>query len=216
MEKRVTYHEAGHVVANLVLGLPFEYVTVKQERKEGKQAENGKWVDMEYLVTEGVALSEEELDRVNDQITSGLLDLRFGISAMAGPQAEANLVGDIDEVVKEAAQSDMQGMRVACRFAVSPRGCPLEQLQHSEIEDFIIPVLAEQADKLLQDNWAAVEAISKALNTRKTLSYAEAAKIFQSVPVVESPGAPSGTRPGGAHYEEDSGKERPLEDFGAE
>ncbi len=176
MKKRITFHEAGHVIADIILGLPFEAVSVETKRVHREHFEDGRMVDYLYKETEGVVMGAERLDKTNADIRAGKLDLREAISCMAGPQAEAKIVGEVDDEVIQGATTDIQGITACCRIAAYP-DMPIESCPPSEMEDLICDAVAEQAKILLQENWTAVEAVANALNDRKKLSYAEVQAI---------------------------------------
>jgi hypothetical protein len=177
--RRAAFHEAGHAVANVILGLPFEAVSIREKRDQGTMLKNGQEVSVELIYTEGLIWSPQWTDSVNKELEAGKLDLREAISAMAGPQAEAMLIGEIDEEVRKAADLDMNGIAACCRIAVSP-GVPLDRLPRSVMEDDILQALAKQAKELLREKWTAVEAVANELLKRDYLPYSEAIALMNA------------------------------------
>jgi hypothetical protein len=128
-------------------------------------------------------LSQQLSDNIKEERLEGKLDLRDGISSMAGPDAEAMLIGERDEKAQEGALTDIIRITNSCRVAAEP-GVPLEKLTHCEMENNIIQALSIQAIDLLKKNWTAVEAVAKELMKREYLSYSEVVELVnQAAPM---------------------------------
>ena len=175
-QRRIAFHEAGHAVADVLLCLPFESVSIRQMHHSSTWSKEGKEVIIEGVCSEGLTLPQERTDRLIRELNAGKLDLRDAISTMAGPQAEAMLVGEIDQEGNEAACLDMNSIAVCCRIAAAP-GVPFEQVPPCAMESTIIKGLAIQAEKLLQENWAAVKVVANELLKRECLTYSEVGAI---------------------------------------
>jgi hypothetical protein len=177
--RRVAFHEAGHAVADLLLGLSFNAVSIMPECTMIKTSQNGREIPIEKICPVGVSLPQERKDKNTRELGAGILDLREAISTMAGPQAEAISVGEIDKETNEGAKIDMAYIMMCCRAAIFP-GIPWEQRPPCAMELDIIRILSEQAQILLRENWAAVEAVAGALLKRQCLSYSEVEALIKA------------------------------------
>lgn len=91
-EERAAYHQAGHIVACVLLDVPFKAATLERMERGEYQAE---W-------------------------QSGKLDLREAVAAMAGPTAETlRIGGKVDEAVRQGVLQDAAEI-VECCHAVLP------------------------------------------------------------------------------------------------
>ena len=168
------------MVMNLLLGLPFEAVSIKKIQQERYKYSNGQKIPLTYLVTEGVTWPKNRTESVNKNIMTGILDLREALASMAGPQAEAISVGKIDKDAQFGAQTDIQFIAACCRAAVAP-GEPIADWKPTIMEEQILQAVALQAVDLLMQNWAGVESVANALFERKSLTYSEAEALFKTV-----------------------------------
>lgn len=171
MQKRVTYHEAGHAVANVLLGLPFKEVAVESEKKLLLML--GRIMRWDFTV--GVVFEEERKMKLRVCFEHGVLDMREGVSFVAGPKAEEMLLGKTDEEWSTGSAADFNGIREVCRVAVTADS----QTGKCEMEDGIVAALCSQAEVLLRKNWAAVEAVANELNRRRRLSFKEVVRIVE-------------------------------------
>ena len=176
--KRIAFHEAGHVVMNLLLGLPFEAVSVEYSQENVYEVNNGQKTPVVQIFTKGVTWSEKRTKSVNKNILAGVLDLREALSSMAGPQAEAMIVNKIDEDTLLGAQNDIQSIAACCRAAVAPDE-PIENWKSTIMESQILQAVALQALEILNQNWASVDAVANALLERKSLTYSEAKTLIK-------------------------------------
>lgn len=177
-KKRSAYHEAGHVVADILLGLSFKAVSLRMKEQSKVEIKDGKEQPVIHVYTEGVVWSEERTESVNKDIFDGKLDLREAIADMAGPVAESMLVGKIDDMARLGARDDVQGIMGCCRAALSP-GQPIENWTASAMEDDIARAVGAQALELLNENWANVEAVANALMKYRYLTEEEARKLVK-------------------------------------
>jgi hypothetical protein len=182
MEKRHTYHEAGHAVANVILGCPFDCVSMEKRKETRTHYENGEATEYLYIITDGVVWPDDYTEKRNEELFAGRLDLRAAITDMAGPQAEAMILGEIDEQAQEGARCDTNGISACCRIASAPPGASVENLPMCSMEHGIINAIAEQAGELLSKHWDAVVAVANALNSRKRLTRDEVAEIVSKNP----------------------------------
>ena len=174
MEKRVTFHEAGHAVVNVLLGLPFKEVTV--ELKKRPVIHNGAVRLLRY--TDGIVFGEERKLASRQKRMEGIVDLREALSYLAGPKAEEMVVGKFDDECRQGAVSDFGFVVECCRNSLSTQ--ILSILPEPEtLEDGIISVVSGQAGKLLKANWSSVEAVANELNRRKRLSFKEVVRIVE-------------------------------------
>lgn len=176
-KKRAAYHESGHVVMNLLLGLPFEAVSIKHSQKDCYEYVNGQKKPITQIITIGVTWPDNRTESVNKNMLAGVLDLREALSSMGGLQAEAIFVSTIDEDAKMGAQNDIQSICACCRAAVSP-GVPVENWKPTIMENSILQGVALQVVDILGQNWAGLEAVASELLKRNRLSYSDAKAIF--------------------------------------
>lgn len=178
LREREAYHEAGHAVARVLLGLPFVAVSIERKTKRGFHVENGRKIPVEYILTEGISWADDYTEAVNADLRAGKLDLREAVAAMAGPSAEAQLVGCIDETAQQGAQNDMQQIGAACRAAMAS-GKPPEHWTPTEMEGDFIRAAAGEAAALLGVHWPKVEALAAALLQHRRLTREQAARIVE-------------------------------------
>lgn len=86
-------------------------------------------------------MSPEREEKNKMEIEAGKLDLREAISTMAGPQAEAMFIGEIDKETNEAALLDMNTIVMCCRVAAAP-GISIEQVPTRIMESTIVNALS--------------------------------------------------------------------------
>ena len=177
---RIAYHESGHVVINLLMGLPFDEVSIDNYQKDVYQDIDGQREKLIYVLTKGVTWPKTRTESVNKNALAGNLDLREVLSSMAGPEAETMFVGKIDDEAQLGAKSDFQTIMVCCRAAVS-LGRPIADWKPTIMEEKIVRAVALQARDILEKNWGRVEVIANALIERKKLTYLEAESLFIKV-----------------------------------
>lgn len=180
MEKRVTYHEAGHGVVSVILGSPFEYVSVESEKVVRYTYENGKKTPITFLQIKGIVVSEELDKKYTDLLNTGLMDIRHCIGTMAGVAAEGMLIGEMDDEVRAGGRMDTQAIAAICRISLRPNMSIKEACEHpldGEIENDIGKAFLMEAIRILEDHWDAVEEVARVLNDKKKLTYDEVKKI---------------------------------------
>lgn len=195
--ERKAYHEAGHVVASILLKLSFESVSLREKQEIWYDLKDGEKVPCTHIYTEGITWTEERLKLLNEDQMNAKLDLREAIATMAGPEAEKKYIGgSVDEEARFGANLDLQAIFAPCRAAISP-GLPVEQWKISVMEQKMVNALAMQANALLTENWACVEAIADALIKYRSLTYDETEKIINNTRKSgpKSVGIPSTWRP---------------------
>lgn len=176
---RAAYHEAGHAVMDILLGLQFIAVSLATITQTVFLVKNGKQEPVSQVSTEGVKRSEEQTVSLNEELITGKLDLREMISYMAGSEAEEILIGERDDELRLGRQDDYQGIVACCRAAISP-GVPIENWKHSVMEAYIVNGVAMQAKRLLMDNWSSVQSVARCLLERKNLTYAEVEECMRT------------------------------------
>lgn len=147
--KRISYHEAGHVIVSLALGLPaFEKVTVDPE-------------DKRYL-----GLVDHGEDR---SISSWAETIKVSMFSMAGGIAEAKYSGLSIE------QLAMQGGLLTDMYQIATI---IHGLISDNIEKSLFLGWIDQRTKIVIDTrWKEVEKVALALETKRTLSYKECREL---------------------------------------
>lgn len=155
MKKGNAYHQAGHAVVSLLLGLPFKYVSA--EAKSDLVVENGCARSVGYI--EGLVIGPQRKTAIREiRGKQGLLDLREALSAVAGPKAEemARGAGFVRSPVPEP---DYEDVACACRSALAGT----EVTTGGGLESGMVAALKAQAETLLCKHWDGVEAVAAAL-----------------------------------------------------
>lgn len=165
-EQETAYHEAGHVVAHHVLGLPFEYVTIVPDEDS-----EGHIIDADYEPGELGASMEE-----NDYQYSEMVILCASVGAEKHLTSETSTLEEIEGAI---AQEDPDHDALRC-YARSIAGTGdldrQERLQVCALED---------ARRLVTHYWADVETIANALLRRKTLSSEEVRALLTTPQGIE-------------------------------
>lgn len=178
---RVAYHEAGHVVANLIYELPFQTVSMAKKTEVAYQFEGGKKVPRLMAFTVGIDFPRERLESLNNELMAGILDIKEAVTLMAGPIAEHRLMGGkVDDEWYLGRSSDVQGITACCRAAVSGSGDPGKWEPLPEMEEHMVLAISYGAYLLVKENWASVKAIAEKLHSTKELDYAGALKIAEA------------------------------------
>ena len=177
---RVAYHEAGHAVVALIYGLPFHGVSLAKKQEVAYQFEGGKKIPYLMFYTAGIDFPKERLASLNEELVAGILDIKEALALMAGPVAEHQFVGKMDEEVAIGRRSDVQGITGCCRAAVSGSGDFSKWEPLPEMEEHMVLAISLGAYVLIKENWASVKAIAERLHSKKELDYAGALKIAEA------------------------------------
>lgn len=187
--ERTAIHEAGHAVVAILLGFPFEYISIKKKKTTAHWFRDGQAYQA-TLTSEGrTKFSEEQPKTMRDGVEVdanalvGRLDLRKAICLMAGAAAEKMFVGRVDDEWLWGSGGDIEYIQRCCRAAMS--GKPVESVtdedirKPTEMEMGILIALAGQAEKLLKKNWASVEEVASVLLIAKHLTFSEVQGIIE-------------------------------------
>jgi len=165
--KKVAYHEAGHVVAHVVLGLPFEMVTiVPDEDREGR---------VEGLRPEEIQNKWEEGDRedlaVRDWMERELIALYAGPIAQRRqfPRSRTNGVHQLGGKRYAVPGSDQSQIVRQCHDLFQG-----EREVANAYERFI----TARARSLVEHYWSEIETLALALLERKTMTELEVRKLL--------------------------------------
>lgn len=165
-EKETAYHEAGHVVAHHVLGLPFEYVTIVPD-----QDSEGHIIEDDYDPGILGASMEENDYQYSEMVTLG-----------ASVGAEKHLrrgTLTLEEIEAAIAREDPDRDALHCYArSIAGDGDPNRQkkLQVYALED---------ARRLVTHYWADVETVANALLRSKTLSSEEVRALLTTPEGIE-------------------------------
>lgn len=101
---RIATHEAGHAVVNVIEAIPFQSVSLREMRVK----ECGQTV----IYTEGVVWTDETRARRAAALDGPMFAGGWARAFLAGPVAEALLVGGIDAAVDLGMQMDLASARL--------------------------------------------------------------------------------------------------------
>jgi len=161
-KRGVAYHEAGHAVVDILLGIPFKEVSLCIDQKRVHLADGTSAIAVYFI---GVVPDEEYQRREIEKREKGILDDNSLLSTMAGPAAEM-LAGGTNE---DGAGAELDLLPIAHALRVSTGD--------DRVLDMASDAMVRVAP-LLQDHWGAVEAVAAALLKKKTLTMAEAQSII--------------------------------------
>lgn len=172
-EDREAYHEAGHAVACVLTGHPFERVSL-EKRSERVVLEDGRQMIAKY--TDGIAnIPEIEAVRQKER-EQGIIDLRALIVAAAGMAAEAlaapKETPDLAETIRSAGADFLH-------FEICLRPAFPESKARLRLVDRIAIAALRRAAPLLEKAWPAVVAVAQALRNRGALDYDEAERLIR-------------------------------------
>ena len=157
-EMREAVHEAGHAVANVVLGRPFLRVSLERRTHPGGM-----------LLTDGVIFDEATLADRRRRREAGEIDDADLTADMAGPMAERALLGGrTDDEWRIGADLDFERLRATIRNA-----------GRSGAEGEIGARLMNRANEVIAQSWAAIGRVSKALLEKGTLTFAEVNELVR-------------------------------------
>jgi hypothetical protein len=170
----VAHHEAGHAVANLVLGIPFKAVRIipGPDGKIGVPFKTNPWLGPrpesnpgEFTDAEWAELSQdvEKWEAWKKKDNDG-----YAIVLLAGKPAQFKYSGPVKDEEVKADYSIVENALPRC---------------HNRLEE-----LEQAARELINNHWPAVLAIAAELLVRQELTPKEAEEIFRrSMPLVQLP-----------------------------
>ena len=179
-KRRAAYHEAGHAVMSLILGLPFQSVSIKTVQLRGEIIEGDKKTDANFTICEGLTHDEENNKAANKAVMDGILDIREALTSMAGPLAEIIFIGKIDNRAKEGASIDVQRIIDCCRAAINEDPDGEAKNTIPQMEQHLVSAIDAGAESLMREYWSIVEAVAKGLLEKKELKYEEVSKIAEA------------------------------------
>ena len=160
-ERRATaYHEAGHVVACLVLGLPFKDVTIN--RSADKKYDGHIRYDFGRNGRDPKTWTREKILAHATQFLCGLI---------AEEYAQQHWRRQID--LRESAKSDR--MQVMILLASLHRGKATKALQRDGEAGLIAAY--DRAEALVKDNFRKIRKVALALQKRGTLTFDESSRL---------------------------------------
>ena len=180
-EERAAFHEAGHAVANLVYGLPFETISLSREKNVAPQFADGKKAGV-LTYTIGITIPEERFDSINKKMMAGVLDVKEAMTWLAGPFTEYGVVGEFyDQAEGEMWQrEEFRAITGCCRAAMNGGSDPEKWEGFAEMERELVAAIAAGAQHLIKENWASIQAVAHRLIEKRELDYAEAAQIAEA------------------------------------
>ena len=179
MREREAYHEAGHAVAYVLLDIPLLAVSMEEKTRAGFRIENGRKVPVTAIYIEGVSWPAGHMETMNSDVLAGKLRLREAVAAMAGPKAEAQYVGCIDQAAVQGAQDDMQQIVLSCRAALAP-GKPVERWKETQMETPILDAVTTEAGHLVEAHWSTIVTVASKLLERGKLTRDEVTQIVNA------------------------------------
>lgn len=172
--QRAAYHEAGHAVVNVVLGVRFERVSMQL-----KQLVMGDGTEITY--TDGIVELQGRRKARECQRTQGLLDLAWAVSAMAGEAAEAIHVGEFDDECDRAAGSDRIHVIEVVRESIVRKCDGGEHLLAG-----LLNGCSAEAVRIVKRHWLAIAEVARQLGTLGMLGFGEVARIVATTPTAET------------------------------
>lgn len=154
------HHEAGHAVADLVLGVPIDEVSIRPNPANGSLGE------VRGSAYEFYGISRRELR----MLVRGAV-----ISCYAGFEAERIVDAKADEEVS-ASHDYALAFELPMRFEVPPRGC---LYCGDEVYDRWLGQRRLDAAALVRGNWAQVRVLAGVLLDRERLCGSELARAFR-------------------------------------
>ena len=149
--KGAAYHEAGHAVISVALGIPFKEVSLTM--KEVPATMNGRPGTGRYI--DGVVFHEEDSQRWAAERERGILDDNHLLSMMAGGTAEVSAVGDRKEALR-GADLDLATICQATRDEKTARAMAADAVHR------VFP--------LIQEHWNEIVVVAESLLKEKTLT----------------------------------------------
>lgn len=161
MLRRIAYHEAGHVVAAVVLGHQFDYVVIDPESPVAPKT--GDRTPHNLMWTDGV---------LDEEMTLPLAENR-ALFAFAGDAADMHLIGG-----RPPGEMFDHGGDYCEAFRGAVRMFPENRERHAFLDR-----MEDRARAFVREplRWRQIQAVAEALLTRHKLSGTEAAEIIARV-----------------------------------
>ncbi len=152
------FHEAGHAVASIGLGLSFEYVTIVPDGDS-----------LGSMLHPGVMGYHSQSKTDQKKLARDLM-----LACYAGFQAEKRYISDANEDLAEADYDN--AFFLSRTYQVFPRSMNFvgDDFHHAFLDR-----LKREAGKLVLTHWSAIETIAKALLEKQTLSFEEAYDVIR-------------------------------------
>lgn len=149
---RTAYHEAGHAVADALLGVEYDHVSPEPFVTKVK---NDKGEELTLQLIQGIQFAPEHRTAYYARIDANDPDVFTGLAA--GYIAECLFVGGRDDRANEGATTD---------FHVIPE-------EHRDGAE-------KRALELVPENWEAVRAVAHFLDERRSLDFQEVCAIIEA------------------------------------
>jgi hypothetical protein len=175
-ERRATaYHEAGHAVACLALGLPFKYVFIGRGVDNDPESRRyGQWYDGAICYDFG-QVTKAFLKRQTREKKLAFAT-QFLCGALAQDYAQRHKHSKID--VCEGADDDLRRVARLIRWIhVSPGDELTEASRDAVTAD--IKVALDRAKALVKENFPKIRKLALALQARRTLTFDEVVALLE-------------------------------------
>ncbi len=176
-ERRATaHHEAGHVVACLVLGLPFKYVTIERDADNDPESSSyGQGYDGHIRYDFGQITNAEVLKTwAREQKLAHATQYLCG--ALAEDYDQRYRHHQIDPY-EGAADDLMRATRLIRWIHVSPLDEATEAQRDAVTADF--NVAFDRAEALVKDNFWKIRKVALTLQERNTLTFDEVVTLLE-------------------------------------
>ena len=161
MLRRIAYHEAGHVVAAVILEHQFDYVVIDPESPVVPKT--GDRTPHNLMWTDGV---------LDEELTLPLAENR-ALFAFAGDAADMHLIGG-----RPPGETFDHGADYSCAHSGAWRIFPENRERHAFLDR-----MEDRAREFVREplRWRQIQAVAEALLVRHRLSGTEAAELVASV-----------------------------------